>query len=691
MDHATFSLKMLTSTGSWVRFREARALAAMAPAVLFFASTDCLAGCSGWDCINPVKVIQNAVGTAGDIIKVVTTAAGDVITTTQKAGGDVVTVVKKAGGDVETTVVKAGGDTKKTLAKAGGDTVTTITKAGSDTVTTIEKSAGDLTTTVAKAGGDTTRTVVKAGGDTITTLTTAGGDVSTTVHKSFGDVYLTVQKAGADTLVTIQKAGDDTVTTVDKGWKDSSAETQRAFKNIVEVKTALVRYTESEYKGSLRTLSNAERRIREGKAIDALWGLGTEPLKTTNDSAAAAAQESIILNTVGQVAASAYGGPAGAAAYAAWYTYNLTGDASLALRVGMITGATSAAFGAVGKMPNGTAGAIMKKTIVGGAIGGLSVAAAGGDRDAIKNGFLMSGGVILIQSAYQDYTHHPLDDKAYKASAHEGYCMATVGADCSPPSEAYARDAKGNILDENNQPLDKFGNKIDAAGKIQTAADGTPLKGVPQVDVTKTDPTYNHVGKWSTATDHSVAGERGAFMNGVSKVPGMNAMALFHDKWCVDTNMGQVGTVSSIIPATVITYIGSGAPVYTKIQTTFVDKQRQSSTNRGPGSVSHPASGVQSRSTQALPSAAVNVTQVHPTTVAQGAAKHDETITCVAGDRTRTIAVATQDGKGCRVFYSSESGLTTPWRTKTDQAYCAPKANDLASQLRSNGWLCHAT
>jgi hypothetical protein len=44
---------------------------------------------------------------------------------------------------------------------------------------------------------------------------------------------------------------------------------------------------------------------------------------------------------VGQVAATAYGGPGGAAAYAAWYAYRATGgDAETALRVALITGAT---------------------------------------------------------------------------------------------------------------------------------------------------------------------------------------------------------------------------------------------------------------------------------------------------------------------------------------------------------------
>jgi len=201
---------------------------------------------------------------------------------------------------------------------------------------------------------------------------------------------------------------------------------------------AIQRYAGRELQDSGQVLSKAAQRVREGKVVDAVWGLGTEPLKNSEANAAKLVQESSVLKAAGAIAASAYGGPAGAAAYAAWYTYHETGDINLALRVGVLTGATSAAFGGVAKMPTGPAGQIIKKAIVGGAIGGL-------------------------------------------------------------------------------------------------------------------------------------AGERGAFMTSVSKVPGMNAMALFHDQWAISWQMGDAASVSTIVPATVLTYVGSGAPVYEKIHTTFVD------------------------------------------------------------------------------------------------------------------------
>jgi hypothetical protein len=52
----------------------------------------------------------------------------------------------------------------------------------------------------------------------------------------------------------------------------------------------------------------------------------------------------------------------------------------------------------------------------------------------------------------------------------------------------------------------------------------------------------------------------------VSKVPGMNAMAMFHDPWSVAWNMDAFTNVATIIPAVVLTYHGTEAPIDEKIR-----------------------------------------------------------------------------------------------------------------------------
>src|SRR5690554_4580349 len=265
-------------------------------------------------------------------------------------------------------------------------------------------------------------------------LPKCGGDICGAVERVKNEAKKAVEKgikeagnAVDDTVKTIStgKPHGDIAKTVVKAVDDTVKEADRGLKNVEEAVHAIGKFTERQLHGVGDTLSDAEKRVREGKVVDAIWHLGADPLRHTEDNAAKAAQESSLINTVGQVAASAYGGPGGAAAYSAWYTYKETGDADLALKVGIITGATSSAFGTVGDMPSNTAGELTKKTIAAGAIGGVAVAASGGDEDAIREGFLRSGGMVLVRDGYKRVTTHELDARSSKG---EAYCMSTIGA-----------------------------------------------------------------------------------------------------------------------------------------------------------------------------------------------------------------------------------------------------------------------
>jgi hypothetical protein len=374
-------------------------------------------------------------------------------------------------------------------------------------------------------------------------------DVGKTGEKAVQDVGKTGEKAVQDIGKTGEKAVQDVGKTGEKALQDVGKTGEKAVQDVGAAGQTIGRFVERELRGVGDSLSNFERRIRDGKVVDAIWHLGTDQVKHTEANAAKSVQESNILNAVAQVAATAYGGPGGAAAYAAWYTYRATGDAEMAIRVALITGATSAGFNAAGKLPVNTASQITQKTIVTGAIGGLAVAAAGGDADAVRDGFLLSGGMVLIQTGYQKVTDHQIDGRASRG---EAYCMATVGAECSPPQGAYIRDAQGNIR------FDKGGN--------------------PLVDVTKTDPLRPHVGKWAKANETPLigTGERSASMTAVSRIPGTNAMALFHDQWAVSWDMNAFTSVTTIVPAVVLTYTGTGAPFFNRLEETATKDEPKS-------------------------------------------------------------------------------------------------------------------
>ena len=402
----------------------------------------------------------------------------------------------------------------------------------------------------------------------------AWNNVQKTVHKAVKDTGNTVKKAGQDTGKTLSKAGKDLGGAATKAGSDTANEVIRAPKNLDRARLTLQRFGEREVQGVGQTLSDAEKRVRQGKFADAIWHLTIDPLKHTEGNAARMVQENSILRTIGQVAATAYGGAGGAAAYASWYTYRTTNNPELALRVGMITGATCAAMDQVGKMPNGpidpathheifSPTAVTKKTLVAGSIGGLAVAASGGDEKALRDGFLYSGGTILVQGYYETTTWHKIDAKA---SNEEAFAMdAAPGEPGAPPREAYYNDDGTPYLDKNGRQIP---------------------------DVRKLPARVARVGRWSKADNVGITSERSLPMTAISKIPAMNAMALLHDQWAVYYDMNVLTSVGTIPVATVITYIGTGTQMYDLIQKTASQKAetaKQNYTggalNRRPGSV----------------------------------------------------------------------------------------------------------
>ncbi len=231
------------------------------------------------------------------------------------------------------------------------------------------------------------------------------------------------QKVTNDAVRELGKAISDLGKNVDKGIRDTGNEIERARRNIETAGAAIAEYVQAKTEGTIKSTSNALERVREGKAIDALWHIGTDQIRIEDQAASKAALKSEIIRTVGQIAASVYGGPGGAAAYAAWLTYHQSGgDVELALKVGIIAGATSWAMQGAGKMPtedatgNLVVSSVGKKVAVTAAIGGLAVAAAGGNEDAVRDGFLRAGAMVLIQEGYHNYTKHALNEEALKAS-----------------------------------------------------------------------------------------------------------------------------------------------------------------------------------------------------------------------------------------------------------------------------------
>lgn len=278
------------------------------------------------------------------------------------------------------------------------------------------------------------------------------------IAKQAGDTVLEGAVRNAASLIEnveneTKKAVEDVLNTADKAVRDTASTLVKTADDTVEAAEAIGRYAEREVQGWKTTLTDAEQRFREGKVVDAMWHLATDPAKHTEQNAAQLAQENAWVALAMQSAASVYGGPAGSAAFAAWMTYHQTGgNFELALKAGVVAYASASGYANVNAMPTGTMGELLKKSAVAGAVGGMSVAASGGTTEASLNAFVKSGGAVLVQAG-QAYVNEKYVDPA-KAEAQsyldrakaqaDAFCMTAVDRSCAEAAE-WVQNAREDV------------------------------------------------------------------------------------------------------------------------------------------------------------------------------------------------------------------------------------------------------
>ncbi|MBD2745712.1 hypothetical protein IC232_03285 [Microvirga sp. BT688] len=386
------------------------------------------------------------------------------------------------------------------------------------------------------------------GGDTLTTFENAANETVQTLETAAGDTFATIEKAGEDSLTTIYKAAEDAAVTYVKAWQDVGEQAQRSFDDAVDAGKAAARFLENQRKAEWDAVENNEKRLRDGKVIDAMWGLGTEPLQSGEQNFAKATQESEVINAAAATAAGVYGGPAGAAAYAAWSTYRRTGNADMALRAGLLSAATSYTGSSVAQMPATTTTEIVKKAAMAGAAGGIAVAAAGGDEEAIKDGFLTSAGAVLVQAGTEELEAYAPEAKDAYDQAKDAYdtvqCISATDVDCLSKT-TWARDAKGQILEDEN------GDPIMAADKL--------------------DPN-EYIGKWTQLDPNTPEGKAAAIIAQTSKLPEKykltekDAIPILDNEWVLTWTVGQEQNIEYAKPTVVLTYVGKDPPFTSSVE-----------------------------------------------------------------------------------------------------------------------------
>ncbi|WP_047534280.1 hypothetical protein [Methylotenera sp. N17] len=343
------------------------------------------------------------------------------------------------------------------------------------------------------------------------------------------NIYTTVEHIGKDIVMNVSKTGKDIEANYSKGWRDTLKQSSESFNDAVDVVKAAGRYQERTLNAQSDAIKAAERRLREGKVVDAAWGIATEPLQSNEENFFKATQESSVINQAAASAAAVYGGPGGAAAYSAWHTYRVTGDANLAFKAGVLSGITSQLnAGQETLTANSTLEDAIRKASLAGAAGGVAVAAQGGDEAAITNGFLKSSGSVLIQYGKSSAAAYspPLADGLNLAE-----CISAKDIDCVNKNQ-YVKDAKGRFLkDGRGNPIESPKNNLDPASGI-----------------------------WTSIEQNSAAREVQQIVTDISTLENNSnpklKLIILDKKWVLTTTIGKTTEIEYGKPTVVLTAVG---------------------------------------------------------------------------------------------------------------------------------------
>lgn len=298
-------------------------------------------------------------------------------------------------------------------------------------------------------------------------------------------------------------------------------ERRNGRENAVEAVQVVGKTAERQLHSTGDSLAAAAKRVGEGKYLDVPWHLGTDPMKSWERNGLRAMQESSALRMGGQVAATAYFGPVGAAAFSAYYVGRTTADLEEGLRAGAISGASSYALGEIGAQPGAGIGDVAGRAVGSGVVGGTASAASGGK---FEDGALHAAAGSAFRDGYRAYAGTAPDGRSGGENISKGTATACAGhLDCHVVETA------------------------DDMRELVTEYPGRTHIGVFNPDVSRA---------WA---DTPLTFEGGVISRGANIIPGMNAMAIFHDTWSLDVRMGDFTNRATIPLAIRPTYIALGA------------------------------------------------------------------------------------------------------------------------------------
>lgn len=201
-----------------------------------------------------------------------------------------------------------------------------------------------------------------------------------------------IEKSAERAIEDVKRESERVITNLtaihQKALNDLQVECDRAKNDISDAVKASVHFAESEFESIGNTLTNTERLLKQGKVLDAVWNGAIQPFKDSKGAAIKAITESELLRQAAGTAAAVYGGPAGAAAYSAWLTYETTGNLGHALKAGVIAGATAAGTKFVNGLPNDVVEEQLKKQLIQTSLNAATIAANGGSLKDIEEVYM---------------------------------------------------------------------------------------------------------------------------------------------------------------------------------------------------------------------------------------------------------------------------------------------------------------
>lgn len=359
----------------------------------------------------------------------------------------------------------------------------------------------------------------------VATLVSSTGVIINEINKQIS----VVQETANNSVKTVVKGVTDIVATYVKAWHDIGEQAKRSFNDITEAGKAVADFAVKDTRAQFDILQNTANQLQEGKIIDAMWSSGVSPLHATEKNFFEATQKSAILDMAATYAASVYGGPAGAAAYAAWKTLQLTGDVNLAFRMGLVAAIQQQGGVYTEGMPGATVSDVVKKAAIAGAVGGIAVAAAGGDEKAITNAFLKSSGNVLAQNA-QDSVKTIMDGNPDITTAAKVVgCISAKNVNCLTDLP-YVKDATGKLTEQIAPSFADIKSKSDEV-----------------------------VGTWTTL-QNNVEKQAAEIMTLIPKLPYTNIIPLANNSVVITWTLGSQAEIKSGIPTVLISEIGDNAP-----------------------------------------------------------------------------------------------------------------------------------